>query len=93
MKASALSCRLMALAFAGIVQPAWTAEVLYDFETDAEQKAVSVVKGDAFSVFVTNAFATSGTHALGFVCRPWKSGMPQWPSFTGGTTTGLWWTW
>ena len=82
MKASALSCRLMALAFAGIVQSVLAAEVLYDFETEAEQKAVSVVKGGAFSVCVTNAFATSGTHALGFTCQPWKSGMPQWPSFT-----------
>ena len=70
-----------AVALCAAVQPA-AAKVLYDFETDAEQKAVSVVKGDAFSVCVTNAFATSGTHALGFACRPWKNGMPQWPSFT-----------
>ena len=70
-----------AVALCAAVQSA-AAKVLYDFETEVEQKAVSVVKGDAFSVCVTNAFATSGTHALGFACRPWKSGMPQWPSFT-----------
>ena len=70
-----------AVAVCAAVQTA-AAKVLYDFETEAEQKAVAVVSGNAFSVCVTNAFATSGMHALGFACRPWKSGMPQWPSFT-----------
>ena len=82
MKTSALYRRLMAMAFAGAVQSALAAEVLYDFETEAERKAVPAAEGKTFSVCVTNAFATSGTHALGFTCQPWKSGMPQWPSFT-----------
>ena len=59
-----------------------SAEVLYDFETDAERKAVPAVAGKTFSVCVTNKFATSGGYALGFTCQPWKNGMPQWPSFT-----------
>ena len=82
MKTIALYRRLMAMAFAGAVQFALAAEVLYDFETEAERKAVPAAEGKTFSVCVTNAFATSGTHALGFTCQPWKSGMPQWPSFT-----------
>ena len=82
MKASTLCRRLMAMAFVGAVQSALAAEVLYDFETEAERKAVPAAEGKTFSVCVTNAFATSGTHALGFTCQPWKNGMPQWPSFT-----------
>ena len=58
------------------------ATVLYDFETAPEQTAVPRCDGTAFRVCVTNRFAASGGHALGFVCAPWKSGMPEWPSFT-----------
>ena len=90
MKTSILCCRLMAIAFACVVRSALAAEVIYDFETDTERKAVSAVEGKAFLVCVTNAFATSGTHALGFTCQPWKSGMPQWPSFTLKTSVKDW---
>ena len=58
------------------------ATVLFDFETDSEQKAVPCVVGKGYQIVVTNAFATSGEHAIGFFCRPWKEGMKEWPSFT-----------
>lgn len=58
------------------------ATVLYDFETDSEQKAVPCVVGKGYQIVVTNAFATSGEHAIGFFCRPWKEGLTEWPSFT-----------
>ncbi len=58
------------------------ATLLYDFETDAERAAVQRVDNGGFSVGVTNGFATSGGHALSFVCKPWHDGMDEWPSFT-----------
>ena len=51
---------------------------LFDFE---DGNAPSVVE-KTYSVHVTNAFATSGGHALSFKCEPWTEGMPEWPSFT-----------
>ncbi len=73
---------LVVVALAVAVQAVSAVEILYDFETEAERKAVPDVAGKTFSVCVTNRFATSGTNALGFTCQPWKSGMPRWPSFT-----------
>ena len=66
------------------------ATVLYDFETDAEQKAVPRLDGKDFQVGVTNAYATSGEHAIGFVCRPWSEGMNEWPSFTIASPVADW---
>ena len=56
--------------------------ILYDFETEAERAAVPRVSNGEFEVGVTNGLATSGAHALGFFCRPWREGMDEWPSFT-----------
>ena len=58
------------------------ATLLYDFETDAERAAVPCIANSGFTVGVTNGFATSGNHALSFVCKPWQEGMDEWPSFT-----------
>ena len=58
------------------------ATLLYDFETDAERAAVPRVSNGEFEIGVTNGFATSGDHALSFVCKPWREGMDEWPSFT-----------
>ncbi len=58
------------------------ATLLYDFETDAERAAVPRIKNAGFTVGVTNGFATSGDHAMSFVCKPWQEGMDEWPSFT-----------
>ena len=69
---------------------ALAATVLYDFETDAEQKAVPRLGGKDFQVGVTNAYATSGEHAIGFVCRPWSEGMNEWPSFTIASPVADW---
>ena len=55
--------------------------VLFDFETEAEQKAI--VKADrskAFHVAVTNGLATSGEHALVFSCDRWREGAPRYPA-------------
>ena len=58
------------------------ATLLYDFENDAECAAVPRIENAGFTVGVTNGFATSGNHALSFVCKPWREGMDEWPSFT-----------
>ena len=68
--------------FAFLAANVSAATLLYDFETDAERAAVPCVANGEFEVCVTNGLATSGTHALGFFCRPWKEGMDEWPSFT-----------
>ena len=65
--------------FAGNV---FAATLLYDFEADAERAAVPRIENAGFTVGVTNSFATSGDHALSFVCKPWQEGMDEWPSFT-----------
>lgn len=51
---------------------------LFDFEDGCGPSVVQ----KTYSVQVTNAFATSGNHALRFSCKPWSKGMPEWPSFT-----------
>ncbi|MBR0055897.1 MAG: DUF4091 domain-containing protein [Kiritimatiellae bacterium] len=73
---------ILALALFATTLPALSATVLYDFETDAERAAVPCVANGEFAVCVTNGLATSGTHALGFFCRPWEAGRNEWPSFT-----------
>ena len=73
---------ILALALFATTLPALSETVLYDFETDAERAAVPCIANGEFEVCVTNGLATSGTHALGFFCRPWEEGMDEWPSFT-----------
>ena len=51
---------------------------LFDFE---DGNAPSI-QSKAFSVGVTNVFATSGSHSLHFRCAPWRNGMYEWMSFT-----------
>ena len=72
---------LLAL-FALFAANASAATLLYDFETDAERAAVPLVSNGEFEIGVTNGFATSGDYALSFVCKPWREGMDEWPSFT-----------
>lgn len=75
--------RPLAIALAAFLcAPSPAATVLYDFETDAERSAVPRISNGEFEVGVTNGLATSGDHALSFVCKPWREGMDEWPSFT-----------
>ena len=67
-----ISCATAVAAFA-----ASGAVTLFDFE---DGKAPNI-KAKTYSVGVTNAFATSGTHGLRFRCDRWEKGMPEWPSF------------
>ena len=64
--------------------------VLFDFETEQERKAAPRYDANGVYVGVTNAFATSGGHALRFACEPWRKGRPEWPSFTLTTKTTDW---
>ena len=64
--------------------------VLFDFETEQERKAAPRYDANGAHVGVTNAFATSGGHALRFACEPWRKGRPEWPSFTLTTKTTDW---
>ena len=73
---------ILALFLFATTLPALSETVLYDFETDAERAAVPCIANGEFEVCVTNGLATSGTHALGFFCRPWEEVMDEWPSFT-----------
>ncbi|MBR4259467.1 MAG: DUF4091 domain-containing protein [Kiritimatiellae bacterium] len=73
---------LFALCFGFDLSVAHGAVVLYDFETPQEVAACPKIDEPSFSVAVTNAFATGGTNALHFRCRPWTEGQPKWPSFT-----------
>ena len=75
------SHKLFAL-FAFFAANVSAATLLYDFETDAERAAVPRVSNGEFEISITNGFATSGDHALSFVCKPWHDGMDEWPSFT-----------
>ena len=78
MKKSAI---LLGLFGAGISLSAAAATILFDFETDAEQKAVPRKFAHDRTICVTNAFATSGQHALYFKSGPWRKGLDEWPSF------------
>ena len=53
-------------------------ETLFDFETEEEAPNI---QAKSYYIGVTNRFATSGEHALAFHCDPWRTGLPQWPSF------------
>jgi hypothetical protein len=55
--------------------------VILDFETEQERQSAPKIAGKGYSVGVTNAFASSGSHAIRFACCKWEKGMPEWPSF------------
>ena len=75
------SAVLSVLLGAGVSVSALAATVLFDFETDAEQKAAPRRFAHDRTICVTNAFATSGQHALYFKSGPWRKGLDEWPSF------------
>ena len=64
------SAVLSVLLGAGVSVSALAATVLFDFETDAEQKAAPRRFAHDRTICVTNAFATSGRHALYFKSGP-----------------------
>ncbi len=66
---------------AGVSISATAATVLFDFETEDEQKTAPRVFAHDRTICVTNAFATSGQHALYFKSGPWRNGLDEWPSF------------
>ena len=84
MKTSLLLSCVFAAAFAH------GAVTLFDFETDAEIKAAPRVRNHNLTVCVSNAFATSGSHALYFKSGPWKKGRDEWPSFNLHTDVKDW---
>ena len=55
---------------------------ILDFETEDERGRVPAIDNASCRVFVTNGLATSGEHAVAFVCADWRPGMEIWPSFT-----------
>ena len=55
---------------------------ILDFETNDERGRVPTIDNASCRVFVTNGLATSGEHAVAFVCADWRPGMEVWPSFT-----------
>ena len=56
--------------------------VLFDFESEAEQSAISLNQKDkCFRASVTNGLATSGEHAILVSCDAWKEGAPRYPAF------------
>ena len=69
---------LCAVALLAAAQSLTGAVTLFDFE-DGKTHAKSWSR--TYSVGVTNAYATSGTHGLRFRCDRWSKGMPEWPSF------------
>ena len=57
------------------------AVTLFDFESETERKAAPRRFAHDRTICVTNAFATSGQHALYFKSGPWRKGLDEWPSF------------
>lgn len=55
--------------------------VLFDFETEAERKSVSIRSGDDYSVSVTNVFAPSGEWSLCLEQKP-REKVDGWPCLT-----------
>ena len=55
---------------------------ILDFETNDERDLVPDIDNASCRVFVTNRLATSGEHAVAFICADWRPGMEVWPSFT-----------
>ena len=66
------------------------AVVLFDFESEAERKAAPRRFAHDRTICVTNAFATSGQHALYFKSGPWRKGLDEWPSFNLNTSVKDW---
>ncbi len=66
------------------------ATALFDFETEAERKASPRRFAHDRTICVTNAFATSGHHALYFKSGPWRKGLDEWPSFNLHTSEKDW---
>ena len=66
------------------------ATVLFDFETEDVQKTAPRVFAHDRTICVTNAFATSGQHALYFKSGPWRKGLDEWPSFNLRTSVNDW---
>ena len=75
---------------AGVSISATAATVLFDFETEDEQKTAPRVFAHDRTICVTNAFATSGQHALYFKSGPWRKGLDEWPSFNLHTSVKDW---
>ena len=75
---------------AGVSISATAATVLFDFETEDEQKTAPRVFAHDRTICVTNAFATSGQHALYFKSGPWRKGLDEWPSFNLHTSVNDW---
>ena len=70
------------LAATAVLPPPATAATLFDFETDAERAMVETSSKKGWTVGVTNAFATSGGHAMRVECETWGEGKPEYPSLT-----------
>ena len=66
------------------------AVTLFDFEDEAEQAAVPSRFTKDRTICVTNAFATSGQHALYLKSGPWRTGLDEWPSFNLNTSVRDW---
>ena len=66
------------------------ATVLFDFEDEAKQKTAPRKFAHDRTICVTNAFATSGQHALYFKSGPWRKGLDEWPSFNLHTSVKDW---
>ncbi|MBR0067685.1 MAG: DUF4091 domain-containing protein [Kiritimatiellae bacterium] len=75
---------------AGVSISAAAATVLFDFETEDEQKTAPRVFAHDRTICVTNAFATSGQHALYFKSGPWRKGLDEWPNFNLHTSVKDW---
>ena len=73
-------CLLAALAIpVAVPRYASAATVVYDFETEEEREFVShIVEADGLTANVTNAFATSGCHALHIRLPEFYSGLFEW---------------
>lgn len=63
---------------------------IFDFESEEERSAVPFIDNASCHVCVTNRYASSGEHAVAFVCADWRPGMNLWPSFTMNTKTSDW---
>ena len=87
MKKAAL---FLTLAAAYVSMSAFAATVLFDFEAEAERNASPRKFAHDRTICVTNAFATSGHHALYFKSGPWRKGLDEWPSFNLHTSVKDW---
>ena len=81
---------LLGLFGACVSMSAAAATVLFDFEDEAKQKTAPRKFAHDRTICVTNAFATSGQHALYFKSGPWRKGLDEWPSFNLHTSVKDW---